>query len=89
MVIEADTLLLSRADISPEEFDAIAKQLKTDQIPVKMRRGKVSYALGILISTRIGREGLFGTVAFNPGIKLRLEGADEEIRATYIEWIQR
>lgn len=89
MVMEADVLLLPRAAVSAEEFDLIAGQLASEQIPIKMLRGKVSYKLGTLISARIGREGLFGKVAFNPGIKLRTEGADKEIRATFVEWVPR
>jgi len=87
MPIEAEVFLLKREEVTPEEFEAIAKQLKSDQIPVKMRRGRVSYNLGTLISIKIGREGLFGLLAFDPGIKLRTIGEGGEIKSTFVEWI--
>jgi len=87
LIEEADVFLLKREEVTPEEFEIITKQLKTKQIPVKMRRGRVSYNLGILTSVKVGREGLFGSLVFNPGIKLRTEGEGEGIKSVFVEWV--
>ncbi len=87
MLIESYTKILSRSEVSKEEFDIIAEQLKLQQLEVRMKKGDASYKLGTLNFVRVGRDALFGSISFNPKIKLVFTGEGDSISAEYIEWI--
>ena len=87
MLMNGYIAILPRSDVSKEEFDLIAEQLKSQQLDVRLKKGAVSYKLGTLTYVRVGREALFGNMTFNPKMKLVLTGEGDSISAKHVEWV--
>ena len=87
MVVEIKRIqILTRAEVSPEEFDRIYQQLKGSQLPIKARRGKATYKVGEIRAVAAGRNALLVDIALRTNFTLITSDEGDEIVAEHLEW---